>query len=161
MIGSGRVAYKTEHTTYKILHVTNKFAHNNNEIKHMTYKVAHIVDGFWHGANILGCNMNEYRDIWHKEFTSVYGIILPMAFHTIVSMYVVTKFESGAAFSLIWEWRIHLSEWVYIVYKFWCCIILDCVSRWIRVRWQKCTRNCDRWWSGECHISSDYWRYVE
>ena len=59
--GSGRIAYKTEHDTYKILHVTHKFAHNINKIKHMTYNIAHIVDGSGHGANIFGCNMNEYR----------------------------------------------------------------------------------------------------
>ena len=74
MNGSGHVAYKTEHTTYQIPHVTHKFAHNINESKHMTYTIAHIVDGFGHSANIFGCNMNI--NIWHIEFTFSHGMVL-------------------------------------------------------------------------------------
>ena len=35
----------------------------------MTNKIAYIVDGFRHGANIFGCNMNEYRHIMTKKLT--------------------------------------------------------------------------------------------
>ena len=59
--GSGHVAYKTEHTTYKIPPVTHKFAHNTNENMHMTYTIAHTSDRFGHNANILECSNYEYR----------------------------------------------------------------------------------------------------
>ena len=60
--GSGPVAYKTEHTTYQIPHVT----HNINESKHTTYTIAHIVDRFGHIANIFGCSMNGYRHMTYR-----------------------------------------------------------------------------------------------
>ena len=38
----------------------------------MTCRIAHILDGFLHGANIFGCNMNEY-DLSQKKFTFIDG----------------------------------------------------------------------------------------
>ena len=32
----------------------------------MIYLIAHIVDGFGHGANVFGCNMNEYRHMTYR-----------------------------------------------------------------------------------------------
>ena len=55
MNGSGHVAYQTKYTTYQIPHVTHKVAND------MTCEIAHSVDGFGHGPNIFGCNMNEYQ----------------------------------------------------------------------------------------------------
>ena len=42
-------------------HITNKFAHNINEIRYKSNKNAHVVDGYGHGENIFNCNIREYR----------------------------------------------------------------------------------------------------
>ena len=61
------IKYPTWIKLFMELNCTNHFstytewAHNINEIKHMTNKIAHVGDGFRHGANFFGCNMNEYR----------------------------------------------------------------------------------------------------
>ena len=41
MNGSGHVAYKSEHSTNQITHVTHKFAPNIDEIKHMTCRITY------------------------------------------------------------------------------------------------------------------------
>ena len=50
----------------------------------MICKFAHIVDGFGHGANISGCNMNIDIHVSHKEFTFAHGILLQMTLHSIL-----------------------------------------------------------------------------
>ena len=57
----------------------------------MTCEIAHYVDGFGHGPNIFGCNMNEYINIWHKEITFAHGMLLKMAVHTILYSLVLLK----------------------------------------------------------------------